>query len=208
MKTQYIGKSGEYFVAGHLLRLTLNITPLPVDEGIDLLGHRLNRQGETRTYLFQVKTTQNDTARINLQRSKFVELLDNAVNLIVVMWSIPEHPVALVIPPRLLKMMTTGGFQDPLAPLRIRGERVQVKVEQHNGRVYVRNRAHDFTGMVNRFDLVEATDIEVTSLPEYARWAEPPAAVQLDPEPLPEHNENTLGGEVHWDAIGPVNLGA
>ena len=193
--TRYIGTSGEYFVASHLLRLRLNTTPLPVDDGLDLIGHRTMPDGESRTYLFQVKTTQNREARIRFRREQFDRLLDQAVNLVVVLWATADAPRALVVPPRLLRMLTTGGFEDPRAPIPRDESIVRIRVEDHEGRIYVRNRLHDFTGMTNRFDLCEATDVDTTAHPEYAVWPEPPAVVRLDPDPPEPRNVNTLGGE-------------
>ena len=152
--TQYIGTSGEYLVASHLLRLRLNTTPLPVDDGLDLIGHKIVHDSESRAYLFQVKTSYRRIASIRIERARFDHLLDHAVNLMIVLWSDPEHPRILVLPPRLLRMMTTGNFQDPRAPIRLRHGTVWIRVEDHEGRIYVRNRAHDFTGMTNRFDLL------------------------------------------------------
>lgn len=193
--TQYIGTSGEYLVASHLLRRRLNTTPLPVDDGLDLIGHMIVHDAETRVYLFQVKTSYQKVANIRIDRARFDMFLEQAVNLIVVLWSDPEHPRTLVLPPRLLRMMTTGNFQNPLAPIRLLPDIVRIRVEDHKGRIYVRNRAHDFTGMANRFDLCEATDIDTQALPEYAVWGEGKTAVQLDPDPPEGLNVNTLGGE-------------
>lgn len=193
--TLYIGSSGAHLAAAHLLRLRLNTTPLPVDDGIDLLGHRVSAAGDTRTYLFQVKTTQSPVCNFRFTSGQFERYLDHAVNLVVVLWERTEVPQALVLPPRLLRMMTTGGFQDPRAPLRRDGPLVYLRVEYRAGRIYVRNRAYDFTGMANRFDLVEATDINTHALPEYAVWCHDKAALRLDPDPPPLHNVNTLGGD-------------
>jgi hypothetical protein len=192
--SRYTGSSGEYFVASHLLRLRLNTAPLPIDDGIDLLGHRHRAHGDSEIYLFQVKTSVRDLSTINFTAAQFDRLLDQAVNLVIVMWRSPDDPVALVLPPRLLRMMTTGGHADPRAPIRRGGPRVHLRVERREGHIYVRNRAHDFTGMANRFDLCESTDVEVAALPEYATFSwQGQTVVQLDPD-IPGGNENSLGG--------------
>ena len=65
-----------------------------MDDGIDLLGHKLSDTGASRTYLFQVKTTQNRITSVQFGSEKFERLLQDAVNLVVVLWAVPESPKA------------------------------------------------------------------------------------------------------------------
>lgn len=197
--TQYIGSSGEFVAAAYLQRLGLNTTPLPIDSGLDLLGHLVLPDGESRSYLFQVKTTARSLTTISFTDRKFADLLTYRVNLVVVLW--PSEPAVAVFPPRLLRMMTSDGFNDPDAPIRRVNGRVNIRVELHEGRLYVRRRCHDFTGLLNRLDLSEPTDVDSEALPEYAVWSEPPQCLALDPDPPPRNNPNTLGEELQLAAV-------
>jgi hypothetical protein len=195
LMTLYIGKAGEFFVAGHLLRLGLNAMPLTVDSGVDLLGHLVTEYGDSRVYQFQVKTTARPIAQFNFEREKFRRLYTQNINLVVVFWSEPSNPLALVLPPRLLRMMTSGGYEAPHAPIRMQRDLISMRVERRDSRVYVRNRYHEFTRMVNRFDLVEASDIDTIHLPEYCCWGEAPSLIEFDGGDPPPRNPNTLGDE-------------
>jgi hypothetical protein len=194
--TLYIGKSGEFYAAAHLLRLGLNAMPMSVDSGIDLIGHLSNRYGNSRIFQFQVKSTNETVARIKLTRAKFNSYITNAINLIVVFWHDPKAPFAVVFPPRLLRMMTSGGYANPAAPIRADRDPVRIVIESHGGRVFVRNRSNEYTLMVNRFDLAEPADIDTTHLPEYATWGEGPCLLNIDLGGVPVGNPNTLGEEL------------
>ena len=194
--TLYIGRSGEFFVAAHLLRHGLNAMPMSVDSGIDLLGHLINHHGESRIFQFQVKSTNEPTAQIKISRDKFNFFLDNAVNLVIVFWSDPFAPFALVLPPRLMRMMTSGGYRIAEAPIRADQDTVRIVAGVHNGQIYVRNRANDFSLMKNRFDLAEPTDIDTRVLPEYATWGSGKCVVVIDRDGAPAGNPNTLGEEL------------
>lgn len=56
----FIGKAGEYLVAGELLFRKFNATILPVDVGIDIIAERKNK-----IYSIQVKTSNNRGSRYN-----------------------------------------------------------------------------------------------------------------------------------------------
>jgi hypothetical protein len=130
----YLGRAGELFVAAHLLRRGLNSAPLPVDTGVDLLAHRelkldvLLHQAEHEVYQFQVKTTTTNEYRASMPVRKVHDLWHKSINLVVVFWSEETAPNSVVLPPSLIRMLTSGGFEDPKSPLVTTGGEVSLRV--------------------------------------------------------------------------------
>jgi hypothetical protein len=184
----YLGRAGELFVAAHLLRRGLNCSPLPVDTGVDLLAHReLNLgiavfQAEHELYQFQVKTTTTSEYRASLQVRKVHDLWHKAINLVVVFWSVETAPTAIILPPSLIRMLTSGGFEDPMAPLLTTGDEVSLRVIESEGRYFIRNRDHDITAMRNRFDRIEPIGVDTCQFPPYAYWSDGEGLVAFDPD--------------------------
>lgn len=172
LSKMFIGRAGEYWVAAQLLRNGLNAMPLSVDSGVDLLAHCPNSNGDSRLYQFQVKTSASRIAQFTLEEAKFNSLWRDGINLIIVSWRDMSIPEAVVIPPRLIYMMTSGGFKAPEAPLRTQDGKVHFRIEFHsNGKIFIRNRHHEFTAMRNRFDLIEDITSDFTDIPNYAEWS-------------------------------------
>lgn len=127
IKHLYLGRAGESFVASHLLRRGLNPASLPVDAGVDLLAHSLFKtdrpllHAEHELFQFQIKTTANEY-KTTLRVEKVHELWHKAINLVVVFWANEKSPSAVVLPPSLIYMLTSGGFEDPRAPLNMIGD--------------------------------------------------------------------------------------
>lgn len=184
----YLGRAGESFVAAHLLRRGLNSSPLPVDTGVDLLAHRelnlgvLLLQAEHELYQFQVKTTKTSEYRASLPVRKVHDLWHKAINLVVVFWSEESAPSAIIIPPSLIQMLTSGGFEDPKAPLQTVGDEVSLRVIESGGRYFIRNRDHEITAMKNRFDRIEPIGVDTSQFPPYACWADGAGLVAFDPD--------------------------
>ena len=185
----YLGRAGEYLVAAHLLRHGFNASPLPVDIGVDLLAYReLNTsvpliQAEHQLYQFQIKTTTTGEYRASLPAGKVQELWMKAINLVVVFWANGTTPEVLMLPPSLVRMLTSGGFQDPIAPFVMTGEFVSLRFILEDGRCFIRNLDHDVTAMLGRFDRIEPADIDTGMFPPYAVWAaDGKALVAFDPD--------------------------
>lgn len=171
ISTTHVGKAGEYFVAGHLLRLGYNVAPLPVDSGVDLIAHWITETGDSRMCLVQVKTTQRKRTSIDFSMQQLDNAARQGVNLIIVFWHEVAVPFALVLPPSLVYMLTSGGFQDPTAPVRKSADAMTIVFESHGKNVYIRNRKNDISGMINRFDRLAPTDVDHFVIPEYAQWS-------------------------------------
>jgi hypothetical protein len=184
----YLGRAGELFVAAHLLRRSLNSAPLPVDTGVDLLAHREMRlgmvlhQAEHELYQFQVKTTTTSEYRASLPVRKVHHLWHKAINLVVVFWSVDTDPTAIVLPPSLIRMLTSGGFEDPKAPLVTTGDEASLRVIESGGRYYIRNQDNEITAMRNRFDRIEPIGIDTGQPPDYACWSDDEGLVAFDPD--------------------------
>ncbi|MFH1845300.1 MAG: hypothetical protein ABIF77_19120 [bacterium] len=162
-------------MTAHLLRLGYNAMPLSVDSCVDLLAHRPSAAGDDLLYQVQVKTTGRHVSQFTFSRTHVERIWQRAINLVVVFWMPAAAPEAVVFPPSLFHMMTTGGFQDPQAPVHLVRERAAIKViRDARGRIYVRNRSNDFTPMKNRFDLMEDTLHDTNAIPPYAQWADQP----------------------------------
>jgi hypothetical protein len=69
-------------------------------------------------------------------------------------------------------MLTSGGFEDPRAPLNMTGNNVSLRVIKSNDRYFIRNDEHEITAMLNRFDRIEAIGTDTTHYPPYAFWAD------------------------------------
>ncbi len=169
--TTHLGRAGEYYVAAQLLRLGYNTSPLPVDTGVDLLAHWMTKDGDSRVALLQVKTTASKRTKIRLDRAHVDRITSQGVNLVVVFWFDPDRPFALVIPPALFYMLTSGGSKSPSAPIRVRRDGVdlvfRVQTQEH---VFIRNKRTDIGRMVNRFDRLAPTDEDPMPIPVYAEW--------------------------------------
>jgi hypothetical protein len=184
----YLGRAGELFVAAHLLRRGLNSAPLPVDTGVDLLAHRELKfevpllQAEHELYQFQVKTTTTNEYRASMPVRKVHDLWHKAINLVVVFWSEETAPSAVVLPPSLIRMLTSGGFEDPKAPLLTTGDEVSLRVIESGGRYFIRNLDHEITAMRNRFDRIEPIGVDTGQFPPYACWSDGKGLVAFDPD--------------------------
>jgi hypothetical protein len=165
-----------------LLRLGYNAMPLPVDTGVDLLAHWTTRSGESRVAQFQVKATERRRLTFRLTEKQLNRWWDELVNLIVVFWYEPTAPFCVVLPPSLCRMLTSGGFNDPRAPIRVVDTLTTIVLGSPGPkRVYIGNRHNDISRMVNRFDRIEATDDDSLHLPPYASWgSDGRALVDLD----------------------------
>ncbi len=182
----YLARAGETFVAAQLLRRGLNAATAPVDSGVDILAHaELDLevplfQAEHLVYQFQVKTTATNEYRASLSVAKVHELWHKVINLIVVFWSDRDIPSAIVIPPSLIRMLTTGGFDDPRAPLRLRDDKVSLRFLRRENQYFVRNKSNSLTAMLNRFDLIEPIGTNTGMLPPYASWGEGDQVVRIE----------------------------
>jgi hypothetical protein len=185
----FLGRAGESFVASHLLRRGLNPAHLLVDIGVDLLAYRefkttdlLLLQAEHEVYQFQIKTTATNEYRSSLTIKKVNELWHKVINLVVVFWVSEKTPSAIVLPPSLIRMLTSGGFEDPRAPLNMLGDQVSLKFIERDGRYFIRNYDHEITAMLNRFDRIEAIGTDTGMFPPYAEWADDGALVAFVPD--------------------------
>jgi len=176
-KKLFVGRAGEFFVAAHLLRRGLNSATLPVDTGVDLLAHREFRvvdlllQAEHELYQFQVKTTTTNEYRASMPVRKVLELWHKAINLVIVFWSEETAPSAIVLPPSLIRMLTSGGLKDPRAPLMTTGDEVSLRIIESGGRYSIRNQNNEVTAMRNRFDRIEPINVDTGMLPDYVWWS-------------------------------------
>jgi len=169
--TTHLGRAGEYFVAAQLLRMGFNTSPLPVDTGVDLLAHWTAKSGDSRAALVQVKSTVLKRTTIRLTKTQVDRITAQGVNLVLVFWGDPQRPFALVIPPALFYMLTSGGFKSPAAPIRIRAHGADIVVRASSQKdVFIRNLRTNLGPMVNRFDRLAATDEDPRAIPDYAEW--------------------------------------
>lgn len=185
----YLSRAGEWFVASQLLRRGLNAGITSVDSGVDILAHQEAHYGEPLlqaehvVFQFQVKTTASNEYRVALPVHRVHELWHKVINLVFVFWPEGCLPACLVIPPSLLCMFTSGGFDDVRAPLRLRDGLVTLRVGCTQGRYFIRNHRNDITPLLNRFDLVEPIGTDTSMLPPYATWAEGKGLVAIDENP-------------------------
>jgi len=169
--TTHLGRAGEYFVAAQLLRMGYNTSPLPVNTGVDLLAHWTTKSGESRVFLLQVKSTALRRTTVRLNKTQLDRITAQGVNLVVVFWYDPHRPFAVVLPPALFNMLTSGGFNSPAAPIRSRPDGAAIVLMAHTQEhVFIRNRRTDVALMVNRFDRLAATDDDHHEIPDYAAW--------------------------------------
>ena len=171
-KNLYTGSAGEHFVAANLLRIGWNANLLSVDTGIDVVGQRIGNLGEPEIIQCQVKTMTRGTYQGSFSKDAIERMWKDAINLIVVFWDENSTPSSIVIPARLVGMLTSRGFKDPNAPLRIRGEKVSMRVYKSGDRCFVRNKHNEVSDLLNRFDLLDTTDLDMDTLPEYAEWSD------------------------------------
>lgn len=182
----YLARAGEAFVAAQLLRRGLNAATAPVDSGVDILAHQEVHQkvpllqAEHLVYQFQVKTTATNEYRASLPVRKVHELWHKIINLIVVFWNERDIPKAVVIPPSLIRMLTTGGFDDPRAPLSLRNGKVSLRVLRRGDEYFIRNRNNSISPMLNRFELVEPIGTDTGMFPPYASWGEGRQTVNIE----------------------------
>ncbi len=155
-----------------MIRIGWNANILPVDTGIDIVAHRAGESGDAEIAQCQVKTTLRGTYQATMDSERLRSIWQDAINLVVVFWDTVNRPESIVIPPRLLHMLTSGNFQDPKAPLDLRKDKATLKIFRAGGRFFVRNRANEITLMRDRFDLIEPTYVDVNALPEYAIWSD------------------------------------
>jgi hypothetical protein len=182
----YLARAGEWFVAAQLLRRGLNAATTSVDSGVDILAHQELQlevptlQAEHEIYQFQIKTTAASQYQATMPLKKLHELWHKAINLIIVFWPNENSPNAVFIPPSLIRMLTSGGFDNPRAPLRLRDDFVTLKVFTSSGRYFIRNQHNEVTAMLNRFDRIEPVGVDTTMFPPYAGWADGKGLIELD----------------------------
>jgi hypothetical protein len=111
---------------------------------------------------------------------KVHDLWHKAVNLVVVFWSVETAPAAVVLPPSLIRMLTSGGFEDPKAPLATTGDEVSLRVIETGGRYFLRNQDHEITAMRDRFDRIEPIGTDTGQFPDYAHWSYDKGLVEFD----------------------------
>jgi hypothetical protein len=90
-------------------------------------------------------------------------------------------------------MLTSGGFEDPRAPLIMTGNYVSLRFLESKDRYFIRNQDHEITDMLNRFDRIEPVGTDTGRFPPYACWADPPALVAFEPDG--EDRDQSLGGK-------------
>jgi hypothetical protein len=147
----------------------------------------------TNSNQFQIKTTATNEYRASFLIKKVNELWHKVINLVVVFWPNGKGPSAIVLPPSLILMLTSGGFEDPRAPLNMTGNNVSLRVIKSNDRYFIRNDEHEITAMLNRFDRIEAIGTDTTHYPPYAFWADDRHwVVAFDPDEE-EHDQCNTG---------------
>jgi hypothetical protein len=112
----FFGRAGEYFVASELLRRGLNPFLSPVDTGVDLFAHQEFIPAPPllhavhKVFLFQVKTTARDEYTDSISTRTVHEWWHKRINVVIVFWSKNIQPTCLILPPSLLYIITSGGF--------------------------------------------------------------------------------------------------
>jgi hypothetical protein len=181
----YLGRAGEFFVASELLRRGLNPYLAPVDTGIDLVAHRefttpvplLNAVHDV--FLFQIKTTSIDEYKDSINTHTVHKWLYKRINLVIVFWPENTQPTCLVLPPSLLFMLTSGGFDDHRSPLKIGPKKVQLRVLRQGNRFFLRNRKNEVTAMWDRFDRIEPIN-SISNMPSYASWSNGKGLLEIE----------------------------
>ena len=79
-------------------------------------------------------------------------------------------------------MFTSGGFEDPKAPLVTTGDEVSLRVFESRGRYFIRNLDNEITAMRNRFDRIEPIGSDPGQFPSYASWSDGAGLVAFDPD--------------------------
>ncbi len=182
MSRTHVGKAGEYYVLSMLLRLGLNAMAISVDSGVDIVAHKFTDYGDSLIYQHQVKTTEKKQAKFSISQDAFNRILSVRVNLIVVFWFDVKNPLAVVLPPSLLYMLTSGGFNELYAPIKLSKESYHFRLEYiDNNNLFLRNRFNNVAPMINRFDRSEDTTHDIFHIPDYAGWAnQPKTLVQFE----------------------------
>jgi hypothetical protein len=183
----FLGRAGEYFVASELLRRGLNPFLSPVDTGVDLFAHQEFiphtplLHAVHKVFLFQVKTTARDEYKVSISTRTVHDWWHKRINLVIVFWKEDSQPTCLILPPSLLHMLTSGGFDDPKAPLKIGTRKISLRVFRRGTRLYMRNMHNDLTAMQNRFDRIESIDSDSQIIPSYAVWGDGSGLLQIEP---------------------------
>ena len=182
----YLGRAGEYFIAAELLRRGFNAMVAPVDTGVDVIAHSVFKRevpllsAEHELFLFQVKTTSLDEYVASLSTRTVHEFIHKKMNLIVVFWPEGGVPSSIVLPPSLICMLTSGGFDDLRAPMKIGKKSVTLRVIRRGERYFLRNQANEITLMLNRFDRIESILSDPQMLPPYAVWGDDAGLVRFE----------------------------
>lgn len=175
MSRTQVGRAGEYYVLSMLLRLGLNAMPISVDSGVDVVAHRFSESGHSLIYQYQVKTTEKNQAKFSISHAAFKRMLSIRANLVVVFWFDVKNPAAVILPPSLLYMLTSGGYEDSKAPIRLSKESYHFRVVYlDNNNVFLRNQFNNIAPMINRFDRAEDTMHDIFYIPDYVGWADGP----------------------------------
>lgn len=173
MNKQYLGKSGEFWVAAELLRNGFNVNILPVDSGVDLVATKtVGLEKEQELYQIQVKTTAQKRGFFSFSKEKFNHYIKSGVNLVIVSWPTNSTAKCIVFPFSLLYMMTSGSFKDNKAPLKTDQGKIYFRIEFKDNEIFVRNRKNIFTPLLNRFNLLQSVNADPHSIPEWAFWSE------------------------------------
>ena len=183
----FLGRAGEFFVASELLRRGLNPFLSPVDTGIDLVAHKefiplvplLHAVHDV--FLFQVKTTAIDEYKDSISTRIVHEWWHKRINLVIVFWKENSQPTCLVLPPSLLHMLTSGGFDAPEAPLKIGTRKVTLRIFRRGNRFYIRNMHNELSAMQNRFDRIESVESDSQMIPPYAVWDDGKGLLRIEP---------------------------
>jgi hypothetical protein len=80
-------------------------------------------------------------------------------------------------------MLTSGGYKDPRAQIRVGPNGAILAFGSSSARrAHTRNRYHDLSAMIDRFDRIEATDEDYSATRPYVEWAaHERTLIQFDP---------------------------
>ena len=150
VETNFLGRAGEFWVSSRLFRAGLNLALFSVDFGIDLVAQDpLDPFGQP--VHVQVKTTSQETATIpigSVQRA-----IESTTNLVIVFWPAAGDPHALVLPPSLLTSLILFGSL---------AGRKTLRATLRDGCATVSGGTDDLSLMINRFELLESTDVDAS----------------------------------------------
>lgn len=150
VETSFLGRAGESWVASRLFRMGLNLASFSVDLGIDLVAQDPFDPFGQPVHV-QVKTTSRETASVPIRAVQ--RAIESTINLVIVFWPSSGEPQALVLPPSLLTALILGG------PLE--GRRT-LRAAIKEGRATVSSGTDDLSLMINRFELLESTDVDAS----------------------------------------------